>query len=1482
MEIRGYKININMKYFKNIVTGLLLSLLILGSTIENTKAQSLAGESLYSVNIYNAEVSPVETPNSGVSTVVFSFEIHNRKGVLPGLNYAVILVDKNFVEKTDYRIIDKKIYNEDLTLYPNDLVEIKDSYELPNYLKGNYILKVLLINENGFEIFASNLGEINLDQESHYINLKNNSCYLFKEEEGGSVHYDINQSVNVSLAETLFIACNAVNYFVGDKEIIPEFQFYNYSKYTKPLTADYLKDDFNQPLDIKEGEEKELVFKIPNLENTGLIEGELVLEDSQGKAVSNPLYFNLNLKSADKKNVLINYLSLNRDYFQANDEVEINLGLSAPDLKEELATADSGKTLNLEVIVEDEKGNPCTESFKQGLDLKNQGNLLFNLKNKSLVDCKNPKIMALVQENGKNLINKEVAIQSKNISDKTKSGTLGSNQGDLITGTENNNNKPGISFNNIFIYIIAGLFGLIILALIITFFINKSKQPKDNFLLYFLFVFLSGFLFVNQVKAESFYYPQNSIVSLGIDKFVYEANEKITLTGLNINDFNNNLNQEVEIFARVDIESSFSPQKDEQINGSYTDALGDWNNVFKGSLKKVKTLDEIEFIAPDIPGKHRLVFKIHHFNKQENAWSDGKNLGSNIYNYYYLDFIIADSEICEASVNETSNQGCLFGEVYNLEKQGSTFSWQCKILLSTGEGMVYPIKDVCEGSQAEAAASTSEDAITDQPTGDLAKAVCPKNLTFESELDETRACHQGEPVHVKKEGSKIYYRCKTDPANPGSIFPKYPDACEASLTINEEETLAAADDSGSESEDGFTISEEEPEEDVASDQEEEGLDNRVLCNEITGNFKSEDDLFNNGLNQNWDNGCKNGQMKQGDPFKEEGLFKWTCVDDNFNPTMFSATCVAYQESDSLLASNDLFNPAFLSEPIIMEPEPEEPESPEQPTAEQPEITEPVAEPEIGEQPEEEQPVEEQPGEPEPVEEQPEEQVGEEEPIEEQPEPEPEPIPEEAQSDAACPEIKGGPHASILDLIQKEFGNNLNNACINSEMISTSITMTDDGEEWIWLCDKIGICSAKKLTQADEDQRGDEDEDDEEGDEQDDEDDTGDDDEQEDVACSQSIEDKKYEKIEALLKDLGKESEPKWKEACSKGEMVIGSVEEDGDNWRWECGDEKVNPDESVTCKADKQTENQTIAAPECGTSSGVDPISWPPGEPCKANASVIENFLEGNTYVWKCQSKEDSSLKSPKCSAPVQRNIIYVGGGGQSQNNNQPPIVDKPQCNRDLATIQTNSVEEIRNQVLEGGCINGNLDLSYANPVVGTENKWKWRCEKNGVKSEVCQASKILDKIVDDFSINFNNSKISSEIKITGINTAVIVKIVGDISYSINNQEFTKNTSLVNNNDVIKIKIDDNYNLESTNKIFIGEISKEVNLEDLNLNTTGQGNQEKEHDYTNLELIQKKQRGEVSDELIENLCPLGYRVVNFKIETNQEQEEVWKWDCAKI
>lgn len=444
------------------------------------------------VNIFDAKIVSQEN-----NKVKISFDLSNRTNIQPDVRYSVQLVKQEGLKQTT---VDSKIYAESVTLNENQTIKKEIEYLAPAYLNGKFQVWLIAKNQNGMMLALVNPGEITLEGDNQYIEIKEESCYLKVEGEPEGKIYMLAQGVDIKSDEKLIATCDIINHSKDSITFTPQIK-----TYWRTTFGPEVKDNQEaQPtLTLASQQKRSLSFTLPKADVPQAYDAVMQFKNEQNQTISNQVAFHYVLRGLS---ATIQNLRLDKDYYQKGDTAKASFFWSAS--ADNFPESRLGKTENgqmqILLTIKNSQNQTCA-SLQKELD-QNISTVEYDLPITS--DCPNPSIAVSIQDNQGNVLDKkDFNIESQNAPKPEPLNVL----------------KYGIIF----------LVVILIISLASIFIIKKR-----NVLPMAMFVLLAGGIFFlggEEAKADTFYARDtagkvHNTYTVNLNKASYSPGEQMTAT----------------------------------------------------------------------------------------------------------------------------------------------------------------------------------------------------------------------------------------------------------------------------------------------------------------------------------------------------------------------------------------------------------------------------------------------------------------------------------------------------------------------------------------------------------------------------------------------------------------------------------------------------------------------------------------------------------------------------------------------------------------------------------------------------------------------------------------------------------------------------------------------------------------------------------------------------------------------------------------
>jgi hypothetical protein len=240
-------------------------------------AQAFIAPSVY-INEFN-----LNSPNTYFAegdTLSGNFIIWNSEDyVIPDIIYKLNLI-KDESSSMEKIIIDEKIFNETLVLYPDGKLNVTFNYSLPaNLMSGAYKFRVELTTKKGIPLGWEDI-PVNVQSSDNFLYIKEAKILKNNSEEHPTVGIGFEKNETV---EIKFVTENP-----SANSIAAQCQIIIYERMTNMLEVSNVK---KETIVFAPGEKKNIQYKMPIFEKPESYLAEIKFYSDENEIVSNALYF---------------------------------------------------------------------------------------------------------------------------------------------------------------------------------------------------------------------------------------------------------------------------------------------------------------------------------------------------------------------------------------------------------------------------------------------------------------------------------------------------------------------------------------------------------------------------------------------------------------------------------------------------------------------------------------------------------------------------------------------------------------------------------------------------------------------------------------------------------------------------------------------------------------------------------------------------------------------------------------------------------------------------------------------------------------------------------------------------------------------------------------------------------------------------------------------------------------------------------------
>ena len=418
-------------------------------------AQAFIAPSVY-VSEFNL-ISP-NTSFAEKDTLSGNFIIWNSEDyIISDIVYKFNLI-KDESSSMEKIIIDEKIFNEALVIYPDGKLNVTFDYSLPvNIMSGAYKFRVKLMTKKGIPLGWKDI-PINIQSSDNFLYikeakiLKNNS----EKHPTAGIGFEKNETVEIK--------------FVGENpsanSISAKCQIIIYERMTNIFEVSNVK---KKTIVFASGEKKNIQYKMPFFEKPESYLAEIKFYNNQNEIISNGLYFRWVVKGASAEILAI---KTNESSYSEGEKAEVQINfVGAADTVTAIGEA------KVETKIYNEKNEIVGEASKN-LNVDENDSVVFQIPIKK--DANQYRVEAVIVKNGVILDNYGTNVNSVQI----------------FSTKKKKSNLP-------FYFLLILIFGFL------SFFIYKKRnQNKPLWILFFAFIILGFFSNINSSQAAKEVYSQ--------------------------------------------------------------------------------------------------------------------------------------------------------------------------------------------------------------------------------------------------------------------------------------------------------------------------------------------------------------------------------------------------------------------------------------------------------------------------------------------------------------------------------------------------------------------------------------------------------------------------------------------------------------------------------------------------------------------------------------------------------------------------------------------------------------------------------------------------------------------------------------------------------------------------------------------------------------------------------------------------------------
>lgn len=357
----------------------------------NLKSDQVGSFLIATVNVVDFKITKQDRNKFDLS-----FLVTNREKAQPNIKYGINLLKINKEEKTETLIdeemyskifspepdpevlemiktirkesgeddlFDEKIYSEVFDLGPNSEVLKNIKYEAPEYLNGDFVIRLVLKNDKGLILGTSSSEEFTLNGDQKFLEIIRPSCYLTIKGENPSLQYTPNQKVDLKFEEDLALNCQIKNNTDLDLKINPTFETFVGSAFNKEIKE---SEKAENNLEINKNETKEIQINIPKNSNPQEYYAKVFLHNDKNiSADFITVSYIISGRGATIQNIL-----LDKNYYKKGEEAKVSFFYSklATSFLDSRTQGTQVEEVYLKLNIKNNQGLSCGEELKQNLE----------------------------------------------------------------------------------------------------------------------------------------------------------------------------------------------------------------------------------------------------------------------------------------------------------------------------------------------------------------------------------------------------------------------------------------------------------------------------------------------------------------------------------------------------------------------------------------------------------------------------------------------------------------------------------------------------------------------------------------------------------------------------------------------------------------------------------------------------------------------------------------------------------------------------------------------------------------------------------------------------------------------------------------------------------------------------------------------------------------------------------------------------------
>ena len=251
-------------------------------SVQEPLQDELAEEFIQDGGVYVSQVnlSKAELLSGEENNFVVKFTVENLGDKIEsGLKYGLTLSE---TQENGGQLLDEVFSDEVFNIAPGEVVVREMSYDMPAGYNGAYALGATIASQSGLELSPANVSEITVENNDRILILDQGACAVKISGTEGS--YTLQQGVDISPAESLYVECELVNVLESDVE----FSIDSTTHVRNIAGKEVSQVRYDQQVIVASATEK-VRFDIEKRETPQAYVTKFMIVNSDGEQISNPI-----------------------------------------------------------------------------------------------------------------------------------------------------------------------------------------------------------------------------------------------------------------------------------------------------------------------------------------------------------------------------------------------------------------------------------------------------------------------------------------------------------------------------------------------------------------------------------------------------------------------------------------------------------------------------------------------------------------------------------------------------------------------------------------------------------------------------------------------------------------------------------------------------------------------------------------------------------------------------------------------------------------------------------------------------------------------------------------------------------------------------------------------------------------------------------------------------------------------------------------